>query len=154
CGDGYGEDGVERPDDSGAPPPVEDAASNDSIAPSLNCPLGCLPPAPAGWTGPSAIYDGAYGQKPTACPPLYTQKEREGNDGVVAGAATCSCGIGTPQGVKCQVSVSSYPMLKCGGTAVSVTKETPATACVDRAASTASMIVQQPTLVPGTCTFP
>ena len=158
CGEGYGEENGVVPGDDGGTPPGQDGApsidSSDAIAPSLNCPLGCLPPAPTGWTGPSAVYDGAHAQKPTACPPLYTQKEREGNGGVAAGTSTCSCGIGSAQGTKCQVSVSSYPGAKCSGTAMNVTKETPATSCVDRAAAALALEVQAPALVKGTCTFP
>lgn len=45
-----------------------DGSLSPDALPSQNCPLECLPPAPAGWTGPSAVYDGPQQDKPAACP--------------------------------------------------------------------------------------
>src|SRR5687768_2028633 len=45
-------------------------------APPVGCAQDCLPPAPAGWKGPSAVYDGPTAGKPTECTgQYYTQKE-------------------------------------------------------------------------------
>lgn len=88
--------------------------SNDSglaadAAPSLGCPLGCLPPAPSGWVGPSAVYDGDPSAKPSACPSTYTQKEVETFQGLSASAAECNCGSPTFTGASCTATVVNYP---------------------------------------------
>jgi hypothetical protein len=157
CGDGYGEGEALRSDDGGTPS-AEDASTvdvaTDAFAPSLDCPLGCLPPAPSGWTGPSAVYDGTAAEKPAACPAVYTQKEREGNDGLTPGAASCACGTGVVQGLKCTVATSSYSAIKCTGTKTDVTVDTSVTKCVDRPAASPSFEVAAPILTAGSCAFP
>jgi hypothetical protein len=93
--------------------------SNDSglaadAAPSLGCPLGCLPPAPSGWTGPSAVYDGPNSTKPAACPATYTEKEIEVFQGIDAGAAQCSCGAATFTSF-CSAVFAAFPNATCAG---------------------------------------
>jgi hypothetical protein len=158
CGDGYGEGEASRSEEGGVP--AQDAGdvdvdvAGDAIAPSLNCPLGCLPPAPAGWTGPSAVYEGTVTEKPAACPPVYTQKERDANDGVTPGAASCACGSGTVQGLKCTVVMSSYSALKCGGTKTDATIDTSVIKCVDRPAASFGFEIATPVLSAGSCSYP
>ncbi len=111
------------------PPTTNDAAANDAaandtgtaadagppdVAP-VGCPAGCLPLAPAGWIGPSAVFDGPTAKKPTACPnDTYTQKELDGLQGVSSDPAVCNCGAPTFQGASCTaVAVDYYSDSTC-----------------------------------------
>jgi hypothetical protein len=136
------------PDDSGVPPLDPDAA------PSLGCPLGCLPPAPMGWVGPSAVYDGTTGGKPAACPAPYTQKEVDGHSGAAVGTTTCDCGAGSNSGAKCTVTASQYTSTDCSGGATATATFTggPKT-CVNRANIGGSYNLAAPVLSGGTCTY-
>lgn len=153
CGGLYGEEaGDQLAGDAGLPTQTD--ASTEAVAPLLNCPTGCVPPAPSGWTGPSAVYDGAYDTKPAQCPPLYAEKQLEGRDGVMVGTASCVCGTGTPQGGKCKVVVSDYASTTCDGNAIGVPHEAPLTKCVNRGGGFSTMRVAAPTIIPPTCAFP
>ena len=137
------------PADGGVPAVSPDAA------PSLGCPLGCLPPAVAGWTGPSAVYDGPGSGAPTACPASYAQKEVDAYQGTVtADPATCDCGTPVVQGAKCTVTVSNHNASDCSDTPLDVTADAPKTTCVDQSAGYTYMKVKSAVLSRGTCTFP
>lgn len=121
-------------------------------APSLNCPLGCLPPAAAGWTGPSAVYDGPTATKPASCPAQYTQKELEGHQGMSVGATTCDCGSGSGSNVTCAVTVSKHTVKTCGGTgAVSTINVPTATPCVPTLTNGSTRV--GPAVLSGSCTY-
>jgi hypothetical protein len=136
-----------------APPgEVEAGGLAADAAPSLHCPLGCLPPAPEGWTGPNAVFDGPTANKPSACPKDYTNKALEGHDGIDVPAATCACGAPSFQGGSCSFKMYRYNASACGGgIASTVDVSTVANKC--ETVTAPSAIVRFPTLVPGTCTF-
>lgn len=92
------------PSDSGN---VSDAGPPD-VAP-IGCPSGCLPAAPSGWIGPSAVFDGTTAAKPAACPTsTYTQKELDGVQGLTGDPAACACGAPTFQGSSCTSVAVDY----------------------------------------------
>lgn len=79
------------------------------------CPLGCLPIAPEGWTGPSAVYDGAPRPSPPPCGGVYTLAEvvRFGLGETEEG--TCGCSSSTPENAGCAVELSYWPSNDCSG---------------------------------------
>lgn len=100
------------------PGPGSDASSDGNTlapdaAPSKNCPLGCLPPAPQGWTGPSAIYDGPAGAAPADCPAQYTLAEVLAKRDITVDATTCDCGTPTFSGANCNSTVTYYTGSGC-----------------------------------------
>jgi hypothetical protein len=149
----------------GAPPDDPDSTASDAggdgrlpdlapdAAPAAGCPLGCLPPAPAGWTGPSAVFDGPSAEKPAACPSLYTQKEVDAHQGMTADPAQCSCGTGVAQS-KCTVNVESHETENCSVPAEAIVAQgvVPGSACVRRS-NTANLRVAPPTLDRGACVY-
>ncbi|MDF2696883.1 MAG: uncharacterized protein K0S65_5266, partial [Labilithrix sp.] len=127
--------------------------SAPDLTPSLGCPAGCLPPAPAGWTGPSAVYDGDPAAKPAACPSSYSVAELEAHHGLVPTPAVCSCGTPQFENDRCKTVVTSYQDENCAGFArTSQGFSTPALACVGRSPGNQSMRVAAP-VYDGTCTF-
>jgi hypothetical protein len=130
-------------------------ALDPDAAPSLYCPLNCLPPAIEGWTGPSAVYEGPYGSKPSSCPPLYTQKEIETHDDLLgAPPAECLCGSGTVQGASCIVKVESHLTKDCGGKAPDPQFVTiPGTACAAKDAGALALAAAPGVLDGGSCSF-
>jgi hypothetical protein len=76
-----------------ATPDAEDAAPDTRPT----CAGACVPPAPAGWSGPIAMYAGS--SAPPACPaPFASTPAFDGHADLVAPAAkcsACSCGAGT-----------------------------------------------------------
>ena len=102
-----------EPSDAGS-----DAVSmpNDDAAPRALCPLGCLPPAPQGWIGPSAVYDGDEAAKPATCPKAYTQTEISAHDVLLnVPDAICKCGPVTYTNDFCAIKVYEYTSSSCGG---------------------------------------
>jgi hypothetical protein len=93
--------------DGGVPDLAPDAA------PSLNCPLGCLPPPPPGWIGPSAVFAGPGESKPSGCPATYTVKEVDGHLGLRSSPAKCTCGAPTVVGVSCKLEVEVFDSADC-----------------------------------------
>jgi hypothetical protein len=77
-------------------------------APSAQCPRNCLPPAPAGWQGPEATYDGAEQGKPANCPSVYTQKVLEAHRGMTAKTPECGCGTPSFQGAVCTATAGVW----------------------------------------------
>jgi len=79
----------------------------------------CVGSAPAGWTGPVQLYEGAA--PPPPCPPS-TSLEIEGGSGLSAPPATCStCTCGAPAGVTCgSPTVTLYTDSVCGGASCDV----------------------------------
>lgn len=135
--------------DSGIPDLDPDAA------PPAGCPLGCLPPAPNGWTGPSAVYDGNPAAKPAGCPALYTQLEVEGHQGLAAAPAQCACGTPAFQGNYCSANVEGWSQTGCnGGTSIFEDTATSAACFVSANGQSAYVRVGVPSLTRGTCTFP
>jgi hypothetical protein len=84
----------------------------DAAAPRL-CPLGCLPPAPGGWTGPTAVFDGPLAEKPPACPTPYTVREADGYHGIRSEPAACSCGTPVVTGTTCTVDMNTHVSADC-----------------------------------------
>lgn len=130
-------------------------STSEGGVPPLGCPLGCLPLAPPGWLGPSAVFDGPFADKPAACPEAYTQKEVEVHQGMTAAPAVCACG--TPQAsvaaAKCAAPVKWYPSTTCTGVVTSFAAVAPGTTCSDKPAGMSSVVVGTPSFS-GTCAFP
>lgn len=121
-------------------------------APSLNCPAGCLPPAPDGWIGPSAVYDGAPDAKPATCPAEYGVAELEAHQGVASAPAVCSCGTATFADAKCMTMVEYWSTGKCGGFSLLNQGSFPFSQCIGPQAGLESMRVRPP-VYSATCTF-
>ncbi len=83
-------------------------------APSLGCPLGCLPPAPPGWKGPSAVYDGPADVNPQ-CEGFFGLREVEALEGAKGDETACSCGEANATGFSCKGTVRRYATTGCGG---------------------------------------
>ena len=148
AGDG-GTDG-----DGGSTAPDDGGLESDA-APSLGCPSGCLPPAPEGWRGPSAVYDGASGAKPAACPSQYGVAELETYQGLQETPAVCSCGAPTfdPKAL-CKTVVEFWTAAMCGGSSVTSEGNYPFAKCIGPNVGYQSMRVLAPKLDPdATCTF-
>lgn len=134
---------------------ADDATSSGDVGTTTACPAGCMPLAPDGWTGPSAVYAGPPASKPTACPKSYGQFEAEAIQGVTADPATCECGAATFQGATCQARVESWSGSGCSGLA---TLEGAITVPGDHGclttADTGYLKMTAPTLDAGSCSFP
>jgi hypothetical protein len=145
-----GDDAGGSASDGGIPPLAPDAA------PPAFCPLGCLPPAPAGWTGPSAIFQGEEANKPSDCPAPYTQLLGETHEGLSAAPAQCSCGTASLQGAKCRATIQFWSNSACnGGLPVSggaAHSDAPCTKINEGAYGYLKLVT--PTLTPGTCSYP
>lgn len=144
------------PDVVGSPPdPAVDASDGGSLAPdaapSKNCPLGCLPPAPQGWTGPSAIYDGPFGTAPADCPATYTLAEVLAKRDIETAATTCACG--TPQftGGNCNYTVTYYTGTGCQFGADTTVRGSGT--CIQHL-GTAIKVIDPTLTTSGTCSFP
>lgn len=145
-------DAVMSGSDAGTDVVTGDTVTGDTVV-SVSCPSGCLPNAPAGWIGPSAVYDGPSAGKPSACPNPYNQKELEAFQGMDAGPASCNCGSPVFAGAVCQSSISVYGSSSCnsfpssGGTITN-------SGCVKPNVS-AYVTITQPTVTDaGACAFP
>lgn len=122
-------------------------------APSLKCPQDCLPPAPTGWSGPSALFDGAESAKPASCPAAYPTKVVESHKDVNAAQATCDCGGPVVSGRFCKAAVHTYP-IACDKFASDIGTVTTTQCLVGPANDDYSFKVDPPVLVPGTCNYP
>ena len=138
--------------DGGSTTPDDGGVASDA-APSLGCPSGCLPPAPEGWRGPSAVYDGAPGDKPAACPSQYAVAELETHQGLAPTPAVCSCGTPT-FGTKapCKTVVEYWTGQSCAGSFVTNEGSYPFTKCIGPSVGHDSMFVR-PAVYENTCTF-
>lgn len=116
-------------------------------APPANCPASCLPPAPEGWKGPSATYDGAEATKPAACPTGYTEKEVDAHQGMTAAAATCDCGTPVIKDRRCTFSVRD-----CNGGGIIA--KVSGCGLVDDPNNLFSFKLDSPFFSPGSCTYP
>jgi hypothetical protein len=143
-------------------PLVEDAGGggdgpptlDPDAAPPAGCPDGCLPPAPAGWTGPSATYDGLPGGLPTDCPAPYTVKQLDAHVGMTVPPATCDCGPPTITGRRCNADVTTYANGSCTLGITFVGTATSAGSCLTTVGTNPGYAVLTPTLTAGTCTYP
>jgi hypothetical protein len=156
-----GEDAVFTPPAGGdaAGPSGDAGGGGPELAPdaaaSLGCPLGCLPPAPMGWTGPSAVFNdpGAAVPAPPCPSQLYVQREVEAHQAIEADPAVCTCAAGAASAVKCTAKVGLYTSNNCSTGLTETVFDIPGpTLCIDRTASQLSMKVPKPVLS-GTCTF-
>lgn len=133
-----------QPDVDAEPPPL----------PPAGCPAGCLPPAPTGWTGPSATYDGAPMTKPADCPAGYTVKEIDAHQNMTAAPAVCDCGTGTVSGRFCSAGISGYAS-QCLGGATDLGTVTTTQGCFATVVNgPAAYKVAAPVLTAGACSFP
>ncbi len=150
--------GVDPASDSGAASdaltPPDDSGLAADAAPSLGCPLGCLPPAPSGWTGPSAVFDGPSANAPTACPQTYIQKEIEAFQDITAPAAQCSCGAPTFKGAICTTSVVTHAEMGCGNFGLLQANVTNVAPCVTLQNGGHVEVPAAKITTRGTCTFP
>ena len=139
----------------GTPPPDAGSLDPDATAPT-GCPLGCLPPAPAGWTGPSAVYDGPPGTKPAACPSSNcAQLEVEAHQGMTATAAVCDCGTATVKDAFCSAGVETWSGSGCSGTAIFQGTAKSNGGCLTSSDGASSTLkVTTPTLNRGKCEYP
>lgn len=126
-------------------------------APSLGCPLGCLPPAPSGgWKGPAALYDGAQSGKPATCPSPYTALEVDAHQNVTA-SVSCSCGTPTFAGQKCKTDVVWWGSANCPNNEFGLLDPiaNPGPVCSSQTGTQyKSLRVGKPVPEKGTCTFP
>jgi hypothetical protein len=124
-------------------------------APSAACPCGCLPPAPAGWTGPSATYDGTPDAKPAECAAPYTKKELDAHQGMKALAPTCGCGTAAFAGGKCDATLAVFAQAGCTDplptAAGSGSSSGP---CFTSDPVSGSFAKLRTTLAAGTCSYP
>jgi hypothetical protein len=149
-------DAATTPTDGGIPPLDPDAA------PSLGCPLGCLPPAPSGWTGPSAVYDGPPADVPATCPPDYVQEEVRAFQGLAdVPPAACTCGDPSvvPGSSKCDVELGLWTASGCAPIQGIKASDTfvpgdLANTCIAPGANFTHARVSKTTFLPGTCVFP
>jgi hypothetical protein len=153
-------------EERGEATPIEDAGSGDApsdgppvldpdAAPPAGCPVDCLPPAPIGWTGPSATYDGPAAEKPAGCPALYTQKLLDAHVGMTAAPATCTCGAAVTPGRRCDADVVTWVNAGCNLSPIPQGVASTTGACLVTADTMNAFYTVMPaTLVPGTCTFP
>jgi hypothetical protein len=151
------------PDASTADAPLTDASPGDGsadastdVAPSLGCPSGCLPSAPSGWVGPSAVYDGPSAGKPTGCVgSVYTQKELDAYQGLDAGPATCSCGTPTFGGDGyCSAGMAQYTASDCSGAPSVVLGAMGGRSCENPSANGYVRFATPSVADAGTCSFP
>ncbi len=133
--------------DSGTSPDLAPDA-----APSLGCPAGCLPPAPDGWTGPSAVYDGAPASKPGACPSQYAVSELEAHQGLMPTPAVCSCGAAKFETSTCNTVVELWTEALCSGFASTREGAFPFSKCIGAGVAYETMRVL-PAVYAGTCSF-
>jgi hypothetical protein len=158
---GIGDRSEATPDDAGGAPTTDTGsdgppALDPDAAPPVGCPDGCLPPAPAGWIGPSATYDGADSSKPTDCPASsYTQREIDSHVGMNGLPAVCDCGAVVLLNAKCTASIASFSDPGCTppgilqGQASSTAR---CTATLDNNGSHYKVTLQA--FNAGSCTFP
>jgi hypothetical protein len=133
-----------------------DATLDPDAAPPLGCPLGCLPPAPMDWIGPSAVYDGTTASKPTSCPALYTQQELATHRDMTAGPATCTCPTGTVVGAKCTATARVYTVSSAGCTTKAGFNNVAldSTMCTAAVGTSTDAFVLAPTVASvGTCSY-
>lgn len=142
-GDGAGDGGTNGDGGTVAP----------DAAPSLGCPSGCLAPAPEGWHGPSAVYDGAPAEKPAACPPQYDVAELETYQGLAPTPAVCSCGTPTFESkAPCKTVVEYWSEPACKGFSVTSDGSYPFTKCIGPSVGFDAMFVHPP-VYENTCSF-
>jgi hypothetical protein len=140
-------------DDAGAEG-ASDAAA-DAPAPSLGCPTSCLPPAPRGWIGPSAVSDGVANGADPACPAEYPDRDVVAGHELDAPPATCACNAGTIAGASCLVG---YAITTSGCSVVMsaniyVPQPSGNPACVDTGAAQ-TWFVNPASIDAGSCSFP
>lgn len=87
-------------------------ASGDTVDASPAA-CSCVPTPPPNWSGPIALYQGAIGTPPPACPADYPITEHNVGQDLVAGG-TCDCACSTPTGVTCgPVDTDQHSTLIC-----------------------------------------
>ena len=143
------------PDSATPDATVEDGPDGGDLAPdaapSSKCPLNCLPPAPAGWTGPSAIYDGPFAGAPVDCPEQYTIAEVLAKREIAVADTTCQCGSPTFAGASCDFTTTDYTGSPCQF-GVTTTKQKSG-GCFQHA-GTSVKIASAVLTTSGTCAFP
>jgi hypothetical protein len=89
----------------------------DCADPDCNAGFACTPPAPAGWLGPAALWQGTDVPPFTLCPDNgYQQPLGGGWVGIIADPAECAdCTCGAPEGVFCAASFNFHDQSSCGG---------------------------------------
>lgn len=137
--------------DSGSPsPPADSGDLAPDAAPPANCPLNCLPPPPAGWVGPSAVYDGTFANVPADCAAPYTLDEISVKRDITAAATTCACGNPSFTGANCNFDVFTFTDGTCtAGQAYAARGSGTCIAAPQSVQVTAANLTSS-----GTCTFP
>lgn len=157
-GDAGGADAGPGPADGGDGGGPCASNPSDCVAPdaeaSKDCPAGCLPAAPGGWTGPSATFDGLESGKPTDCPATYTTKELSAHSGnIVAPPATCDCGPVDIANGKCIADVVTWNQGGCPGAGTLQGEVQPAV-CFALPDNGLSFMVDVAKYTQGTCKYP
>lgn len=113
--------------------------------------MHCLPIAPEGWRGPSAVYDGVPLTPAPPCGGNYPVPEVE--DRFHLGEtepATCGCEVVKPKASKCVINVKTWTGPDCTGTQA-LTSLFSGDACMDL---TSSAVQAAATKLTGTCSPP
>ncbi len=100
---------------------LDDDMDGDIDCEDQDCDAGfsCADPAPPGWTGPVALWEGNGNLPPPPCVLSggFDSIAASGSDGLSAAPASCpSCSCGAPQGVACQIGTAGfYSNSTCAG---------------------------------------
>lgn len=163
-------------DPSGSPAPVAPIASGEGageaaldggaagdgdgdgteVAPPSGCPAGCLPPAPAGWVGPSATYEGSAEDAPTCAAP-YEALAVRAHQGMTAPAAVCACGAPKVAGASCKATFVRHATSACNDATPLLLASLTSSTCTQTDANSGwqqGYTKVSTTLTRGTCTFP
>jgi hypothetical protein len=87
----------------------------DCADPLCTSGYACTPAVPNSWFGPVALWEGSNAAP--SCAGAYTTDVVDGNYGLIASPANCSCGCGAVTGASCSnVSVTLYSDAQCTAT--------------------------------------
>lgn len=120
---------------------------DEDAGPPIGCPVGCAAPAPTGWKGPTAVYDGSESEKPASCPTWYTQKEVEAHQGMTSTAHSCDCGTPVITHPRCTFTVRN-----CNGGGIIA--KTSGCQLIEDTNKLFSFELDSPFLTPGSCAYP
>ncbi|MEO5729007.1 MAG: hypothetical protein ABI134_17630 [Byssovorax sp.] len=113
--------------------------------------FACVAGPPTGWSGPVALYEGAFDEAAPACPELYPDLAYQGDTGPEAMPASCSaCACGAAP-VTCSVGLELFSNATCSGNGVASTAIAPGT-CFKLDASASSLELTAPVVTVKACT--
>jgi len=109
----------------------------------------CTPAAPAGWSGPVALYSIAGGTVPS-CGGAYTTLAQSGHTGLTAPAATCGCTCSGATGELCFADIDYFTDSSCNN--YNQSDGLPANFCVNVGSGNGSVKGKPGVAYGGTCT--